>query len=338
MTALSQYHRLEASGLWRDGPDDQRREVVVSLGASSLVIATLTDTALAHWALPAVVRLNPGQTPALYAPGPEAEERLELNDRDMIAAIDTLRHAIDRRRPHPGRLRLVLMAGFTVLALALALFWLPGALTRQAVAMLPQASRDDIGRSLLDEITQLAGPACRTPIGAPARDRLAATVFPDGAPRLVILRAAIPDTLALPGGIMVADAGLVEHHETPEVLAGYLLAEAVRRDTRDPMLTLMEDAGIIAVLRLITQGTLAQSDLHTHAADLLSRPRPAVADAALLARFADAGLASTPYAYARDISGETVIGLIEADPMRGQPPLRLLSDADWVALQDICVR
>lgn len=338
MTALSRYHRLEASGLWRDGPDGQRREVVVALGEATLVIATSAGTALAHWSLSAIVRLNPGQMPAIYAPGAEAGERLELADRDMLAAIDTVRHAIDRRRPHPGRLRLALLAVFSLLALGLAVFWLPGALTRQAVAMLPEASRAQIGRALLDEITQLAGPACTTPIGAPARDRLAAEVFPDAPPRLVILRDTVPATLALPGGILVADAGLVEHHETPEVLAGYLLAEDVRQARADPMLALMRDAGILATLRLMTQGSLAEDVLHAHAATLLGRPRPMVADDALLPRFAAAGLASTPYAYARDISGESVIGLIEADPMRGRTPRRLISDADWVALQDICMR
>ena len=338
MTALSRYHRLEASGLWRDGPEGQRREVVVALGEATLVIATPAGTALAHWSLPAVVRMNPGQLPAVYAPGAEAGERLELDDRDMLAAIDTVRHAIDRQRPHPGRLRLVLLGVFTLLALGLAVFWLPGALTRQAVAMLPEASRAQIGRALLAEITQLAGPACSTPIGAPARDRLAAAVFPDAPPRLVILRDAVPVTLALPGGILVAEAGLVEHHETPEVLAGYLLAEDTRQAQSDPMLALMREAGVLATLRLITQGNLADGALHAHAATLLSRPRPAVADDALLPRFAAAGLATTPYAFAVDISGETVIGLIEADPMRGRTPRALISDADWVALQDICMR
>jgi hypothetical protein len=70
MTVLEQYRRLESLGLWRDGPDDQRREVVVSLGEATLVVSTPAETALTHWSLPAIERLNPGRTPALYAPGP----------------------------------------------------------------------------------------------------------------------------------------------------------------------------------------------------------------------------------------------------------------------------
>ena len=42
------------------------------------------------------------------------------------------------------------------------------------------------------------------------------------------------------------------------------------------------------------------------------------------------------YAYARDVSGESVLSLIEADPMAGREPVLLLSDADWLRLQTIC--
>ena len=66
MTALEKYARLEGSGVWRAGPDEQRRDVVVSLGDSSLIIAdTKSGQALSHWSLPAVVRMNKGTRPAV---------------------------------------------------------------------------------------------------------------------------------------------------------------------------------------------------------------------------------------------------------------------------------
>jgi hypothetical protein len=168
--------------------------------------------------------------------------------------------------------------------------------------------------------------------------RLARRTFGEGAPRVAILPDSIPDTLALPGGILVANAGLAEDHETPEVLAGYLLAEDVRRAETDPMLTLLTEAGLGVTFRLLTTGEIAAEPLRAHAAALLARETPPVAEAALLARFAAANISSAPYAFARDISGETVIGLIEADPARGRSGAPLLSDADWVSLQDICGR
>ena len=137
MTALEQYSSLEATGLWREGPDAQRCEVLVSLGNATLIIATPAEVARTHWSLPAIVRLNPGKRPALYAPGEQADERLEIDDRDMIDAIEKLRAAIDRRRPHPGRLRLWIGASLAAAMVAAALFWMPGALIRQTASVLP---------------------------------------------------------------------------------------------------------------------------------------------------------------------------------------------------------
>lgn len=338
MTALAEYRRLEATGLWRDSPDDQRREVVVSLGDATLMISSTSDSALTHWSLPAVLRVNPGDVPALYIPGQDATEELEIADSDMIAAIEKLRSSIERRRPHPGRLRLILSGVCGAAVLAAAVFWMPGALIRQTAALLPEASRVEIGESLLAEVEQLNGPACHSARGAVARDRLATRVFGASAPRIAILNASIPATLALPGNIMLADAALVEDHETPDVLAGYLLVEDVRRTDRDPLVDLLEAAGLSATLRLLTTGHLPQDALHDHAARLLSAPRPELVNQALVQRFAEAEIATTPYAFARDISGETVLSLIEADPMRGQAQAPLLQDSSWISLQEICNR
>ena len=95
MTALKKYQKLECSGLWRESAVGQRREVIANLGETSLILADpKRDTALAHWSLPAVKRLNPGEMPALFAPGPSDGETLEIDDHDMIAALETVRAAM----------------------------------------------------------------------------------------------------------------------------------------------------------------------------------------------------------------------------------------------------
>ena len=107
MTALKKYQKLESPGLWRDTPQDQRRNVVVSFGAASLILSDpKTDLALSHWSLPALERRNPGALPALYAPGHDASETLELDDADMIAALETVQAALATRKARPGRLRI----------------------------------------------------------------------------------------------------------------------------------------------------------------------------------------------------------------------------------------
>lgn len=336
MTALSEYQRLESTGLWRETPDSQRREVIVSLGDATLMISSLSETALSHWSLPAVKRLNPGKIPAFYAPASDADELLEISEPDMIDAIERVLGAIEKRRPHPGRLRLWVGMVLSLAVLALGLFWLPGALTRQTVNMLPDASRSEIGQRLLAEMADLAGRPCTAPAGVEALRDLSATVFGPGAPQIVVLPSTAQVTAHLPGNIMVVNRSLAEDHEGPEIMAGFLLAEGLRRDQRDPMLDLLEQAGFRATIRLLTTGEVGEEPLRDHAARLLTTTPLPVETEILLPRFERAGISSEPFAYALDLSGETVLDLIEGDPMRGRLRAPLMSDQDWIALQEIC--
>ena len=59
-------------------------------------------------------------------------------------------------------------------------------------------------------------------------------------------------------------------------------------------------------------------------------------DEALLARFEAAAVSSAAYGFVLDPSGETTLGLIEADPYRGGSPRALLNAEDWASLQAIC--
>jgi hypothetical protein len=336
MTALSEYQRLEATGLWRETEDSQRREVLVSLGDATLMISTLSETALSHWSLPAVHRLNPGKMPALYAPDVEADELLEISEPEMIAAIEKVRGVIERSRPHPGRLRLILGAGLSILVLAVVVFWLPGAVLRQTASVLPEAKRAELGRQILAEMAELAGRPCGDPAGVTALARLARSTLGTDPPRLVVLPSSVPRSAHLPGNIMVLNRSLVEDYETPEVLAGFLVAEDERRAMQDPAERLFEEAGLIAAFRMLTTGQIDQSYLHDHAVTLLTRtPLPLDAEP-LLARFAAVEISSAPYAFALDLSGETTLPLIEGDPMRARLRAPLLPDESWVALQQIC--
>lgn len=337
MTALSEYRRLEAIGLWREQAEDQRREVIVSLGDATLVMSATSGQPLGHWSLPAIERLNPGKMPALYVPADDSEELLEISDPDMIAAIEKIRTAIARTLPRPGRLRLAFAGGIAAAVGVLAVFWLPGALIRQTVSLLPEAKQVEIGEQILSRMTTLAGRPCAGPGGRTALTRLSLRAFgPDAVPRLVLFPTTIPDTISLPGNIVVASAALAEDFETPDVIAGYLLAERARRVTHDPVEVFLNEAGLGVTFRLLTTGEIAEDAINAHAARLLSHEAELVREEVLLEQFAQARVSSQPYAFARDVSGETVLNLIEADPMRGQRPEPVLSDADWVSLQEIC--
>lgn len=335
MTALSQYERLESPGLWREGPEAQRRDVIVSFGDASLVISDQRETALAHWSLAAVRRLNPGEHPALYAPGHSAEEQLEIDDDTMIKAIAKVMTAIERARPRPGRLRLALLGTSVALVAAMMIFWLPGALRRHTVAVVPPSVRAEIGQSLLGHIAGMSGTPCKAPAGKRALSHLSQALLGRG-DGLVVLPGGVNQSEHLPGGLILLNRALVEDYEDADIAAGFVLAETVRAAQRDPMDRLLREAGTIATFRLLTSGSLPDDKLLKHARSLMTTTPAPISDEQLLAEFAAAGVPSSPYAYALDVSGETTLGLIEADPMRGQNRAPLISDGDWVRVQGIC--
>jgi len=175
MTALSEYQRLEATGLWRASPEAQRSEVIVSLGDATLVVSDMAERPLAHWSLPAIIRANPGERPAIYHPDGDPAETLELADSEaeMIAAIEKLRTAIARARPRPGRLRRMIALGITLTVVAGAVFWLPDQLRRHALAVVPPVKRAEIGENLFNQMRGVTGAPCFEPGGVAALDRLA---------------------------------------------------------------------------------------------------------------------------------------------------------------------
>lgn len=338
MTALDQYDRLEATGIWRAGPQEKRRDVIVSVGQATLVVTDMADRALAHWSLAAVARANPGEMPAVFHPDGDPGETLELSEseKEMIAAIEKVRSAVNRRRPRPGRLRAVSALAVTAAVVALAVFWVPGAVQRHAVAVVPDPTRAEIGIALLDRLSRVTGRPCSTPRGDVALAKLARRVAPGDPPRLEVVRQGVDAVRVLPGRLLLLNRALVEDFEDPAVVAGFALAGLASAETRDPLDRLLDHAGPIAAFRLLTTGRVTDSALDDYARDMLRARPPTLPDDVILARFAAAELPTRPYAYAVDVSGETTIGLIEADPMAITPAPEVLGDGDWISLQAIC--
>lgn len=335
MTALSKYDRLEATGLWRESPTDQRREVVVSIGNATLVISDMNDQAITHWSLAAVERQGTATHPAVFNPDGDSSETLELSNDEsqMIEAIETLRRAVLKARPKPGRLRFLGLAVSVSSVLAALVFWLPGALQNHTLGVVPDVTRAKIGEALLTRIERVAGTPCSNRTAGPALKTLALRT---SAPDVVILRSGVRESLILPGGTVVLNKSLVEDFEEPDVAAGYILAEIQRAADHDSLEMLLEHAGLRASFTLLTTGNLPSTALDDYAEAVLTQARPVVDDDALLLAFEAAQIRSTPYALAVDVTGELTVGLIEADPIKSGESRPLLRDADWLRLQAIC--
>ena len=334
MTALSKYARLEATGLWRSGSDAQRREVVVAIGDATLILSDLNDQPLAHWSLAAVQRKGNG-SPAVFFPDGDPEETLEISngEAEMIAAIDKLRRAVARARPHPGRLRWVGAALSITAVAALAIFWMPSALREHTMRVLPEVKQSEIGANLLQRIGRVGGAPCEATGTDAALQNLARRTDTH---RVVILPGGIRESLFLPGGTVVLNRTLIEDFEEPDVAAGYILAERARNSTSPILRDVLKTAGLRGTATLLTTGELPDAALDAYAEQALASPRTAPAHDTLLDYFTKAELSSAPYAYAVDISGETTLQLIEADPMINKDVRPVMPDADWIRLQAIC--
>jgi hypothetical protein len=310
------------------------------VGEATLTITDPRDRVKAHWSLAAIARANPGKLPAIYHPDGDPDEVLELaeGEAEMIAAIEKLRSAIDRQRPRPGRLRFYgMLASALMVALVIAL-WLPGAAREHALRVVPAVKRAEIGQAMLARVERVTGPPCRAQGGAAALAALERRLPPrTGRARLAVVRSGVTDALRLPGGTILIRAALVEDYDTADVVAGHIIAVHLRAEARDPLDRLLAALGLREVLRLLATGRISDEALADYVETLLkSTPEP-LPDAVLLEGFARWQVPSTPYAYARDVTGETVLGLIEADPFPGgSTPPPVLSDADWLRLQGIC--
>ncbi|MEJ6403597.1 hypothetical protein [Yoonia sp. 2307UL14-13] len=325
MTALDKYVRLESGGLWRAGPDAQRRDVVVSFGDATLVISDPAGRPLSHWSLPALIRENPGERPAIYIPDDEASEALEIAEDTMVAAIEEVRKALAKARPKPGKLRHWVTAASILIVLALAIFWLPGALMRQTLAVVPAPKRIEIGAAILGHLQAKAGPACRTPDGVAAAERLAARLFGGQTPMQIVI---LPDldakAVALPGGINVLDKSVVQTSDDPAVTAGYVLSQRAMGTDHDPLASILRDAGFGTTLRLLTTGELPTDILAAYA----TRIAPVTPHAENLAlTFEAAKVPSAPYVAAANAPDFSVTP---------DPVTPILNDSDWISLQNIC--
>lgn len=337
MTALRKYLRLESPGLWRENTDAQLREVIVGLREATLVLSDpKTEMALTQWSLPALARLNGNKTPGLYGPGGDDGETLEIDDADMLAALETVRAALERRRPKRGRLRGALIGGFGAVLGALVVFWLPGKLIDYTASMLPAATRADLGKLAMQDLTKLTGSPCSTPQGTDASVALGLRIDKTHPPHVLVVRDALTAPLVLPGDLVVLPAKLLEASDGPEAIAGYIIAASQNARQADPTQPLLEHAGLIATLRLLASGAISTDALDGYGESLLASTPPTQPADALLAVFKATQISTTPYAYAIDKSGETTLPLIEADPFpKGSNP-PVLDDAMWLNLQSIC--
>ena len=336
MTALDRYVRLESEALWRATPEGQRRDVTLSFGDATLVIADGNGSPLAHWSLPALIRQNPEEFPALYAPDEDASEILEIADTTMVEAIEEVRRALAKARPHPGKLRFWLTSGLILVTLALAIFWLPGALTRQTLAVVPAPKRIEIGAEMLGFMQDKTGAACQSAQARDAAMRLSQRLFgAESTAQIIVVPALTQGAIALPGGLFLLDAGILQLSDDPAVAAGFILASRAAVVDNDPLENLLRQEGLRITFRLLTTGEIPNDILRRNALSLVESEAPAPDPDTLRRALAGAEIPQGPYLAAVDARTGNMPDL-GTDPLRERSIPLILNDSDWVSLQNIC--
>lgn len=361
MTALTEFQRLESGGAWRAGPGARLRDVVVSVGDATLILSDpKSEQPLAHWSLPAITRLNPGQMPAVFAPGADdTDEQLELDDTLMIDAIGRVQRAIAARQAHPGRLRggLVLLGGLAML-LAAAL-WLPGATIRYAARIAPPVQQKLIGTAVMQQMERSSGTACASGSGQAVLDHLTAQLLGPDYHAQILPVAALAQRL--PGGRIILGRDLIENQPDPQQLAAHLLAARLAQTSTATMLPALRHIGIRQTLQLMTSGRIAADALNGYGEWLMSQPAPRPAAEALRAELSAHHLSADSFTATLDPARDAALiaalqkdaaKMPAADPSNAitstSPPdaiapgmsapstTALLTDQQWLVLQQIC--
>ena len=334
MTALEQYDRLEATGLWRETKTSQNIEVLVSFGNASLILSDFTGNPLTHWSLPAVTRLNKGKTPAIYSPNSYGIETLEIDDETMVIAIEQVRKTIKSRRPRKGRLRILTFVTTLLVISLLAIFWLPNILIQHTSSLVYAEQRKQIGFQLIDHISKFIGPHCVTDSEINPLLQLESRLFPNSDIRIYVFSGGIKSAIHLPGRFILLNQFIVEDFETPDVVAGFSIIEKIKMDRHDPIEQLLSYAGTRAVLRFLTTGRLNQITLEQYARYILSLEPITLETELIISEFESRDVNLAPYAYAIDITGESTSELIEHN--KSFENRQILTKQEWLNLQSIC--
>ena len=342
MTALDKYRKLEGTGLWSARVEDQRREVVVSFGDATLVMSDSRSLqVLSHWSLPAVRRRNPGERPALYSPEGDGAEVLELDDDWLIDALETVQAALTPPRRWLDRLGRKGYGGLALLVLLGIAVTFPPALKRHTASVLPWTTRYEIGTRLVEDLQRGGAQVCASAQGRAALDALHRQVLDQPADLRGMRGALGARVTGFPGGVYVIDARLLDMADSAEAFAGALLLAEARLRAGDPVRPVLDHIGTFATLGLLTSGAVPTDALGGYAAASIRATADPPDSAPLLARFQALGLSPRPFAdnpEPLDLDAGALLPALRAgDPMAGEAtPRALLSDGQWVSLQNIC--
>lgn len=368
MTALARYARLEATGRYFDGRTARPSEVIVKFGDASLILMRHDDTPIAHWSLSGLRDLGAGGGGLALAPGEGSDERLVVEDRDLVAAIRAVAPKLDAapRTERPRWRRALFWGAAALVALWLILFELAPALSDRLAALIPPEAEVAMGEEMRGQFAALiAGGEARFCEGGPGAAALEALTrrLERSAGAHVPLSVTVLDhpmvnAFALPGGRIVIFDGLLRAAGGPEAVAGVLAHEIGHVAARDPTRLALRAAGTAGVIGLLlgdfTGATVTVALSEALIRSGYQREAEAAADLFATRLLAAEGLPTAPLAgFLRGLRAEGGPQILShlsthpdpeararateaADTVGDRPFEPALDDQSWVALRNLC--
>ena len=90
MTAIKKYRRIEAKGLWIEKKGTNPKDVIVSIGKSSITISDINEVPHNHWNFNSITILEQDKEKTIFSPGQDRQEKLIIQDQDMINALNII--------------------------------------------------------------------------------------------------------------------------------------------------------------------------------------------------------------------------------------------------------
>lgn len=277
-------------GRYNDGRSAASRKVTVKASAAGLDIRGEDGLLVAFWHLDDVRadgELPGGKGVRLRCASDEGA-RLTLQDAEFVRPL------LPAKSRFPWTKAVAALAGVVLVGAGL---WLgiPAA-SRALVHVVPTSWEQRWGDALSAGLTQRWG-VCRQPAGEAAlhllSDRVAAGVEPAFRPRrVVVVKQADQNAIALPGGTVMVFSGLLKEAEDPDELAGVLAHEFTHLRLRHPTAAMIRAVGVGTAVTLVTGDSsgIVATGAAMALAGAYSRDDEAEADRGAIALLARAGL------------------------------------------------
>jgi Zn-dependent protease with chaperone function len=361
--------------IYFDGTCSARHDVKVEAAATGLRITARRPAGrlLDEWTYADLRRMSsPDGVLRLSRCGETLLARLEIRDPDLACAIEDRAETLDRGGAGERRLRRKIVALSFAAGVSLvvtAIYGVPE-LATQLVPFVPVSVERKLGEAVDKNVhsaldTQHLGAAfsCGSGpselAGRAALDKLvgklaAAAALPV-ALRVDVVRRPEPNAVALPGGHIYVNEGLIDQAQTPDELAGVLAHEMGHVAARDGTRVVLQTAGLSFLFGMMLGDFVGGGAVVIAAKTVLkssySRRVESAADAYSVALMQKAG--GDPHALAVILARIVVdknhglamlrdhpetkdrIAAIDAVALTGTTAL-LLDNVDWSALKQIC--